>query len=289
MPEVRNESGSNVNPRRNSRTVPQARYWLLTIPQNDFVPYLPPGIAYIKGQMETGSETGYLHWQVLAIFDGKVRLASVKRIFGERIHAEPTKSVAAEEYVWKEETRVDGTQFCLGTRPVRRNNSEDWSLVREKAKAGLLDDVPADMYIRFYRTLKEIARDNMVHPPDLDNCAGVWIWGPPGMGKSTMARTDYPNAYLKPCNKWWDGYRGHDNVIIDDFDKNHEVLGHHLKIWADKFSFIAETKGGAITIRPKKIVVTSNYMIQDIFVHDVVLAQAIMRRFVVIHIPLRRF
>jgi len=41
----------------------QARYWLLTIPQHDFVPFQHPSVTYIKGQLEL-SESGFLHWQV---------------------------------------------------------------------------------------------------------------------------------------------------------------------------------------------------------------------------------
>lgn len=239
--------------------------------------------------MEEGGNTGYRHWQLLAVFTKKVRLQGVKSVFGEQAHAELSRSSAASDYVWKEDTRIEGTQFELGVLPICRNSAEDWRRVRELAKAGDLEAIPDDIYIRFYRTLKEIKRDHMIVVPDLEDVCGVWIYGPPGYGKSHKARADYPGAYLKPCNKWWDGYRDHDNVILDDFDKNHSVLGHHLKIWADKYSFIAETKGGAIQIRPKKVVITSNYAIRDIFVDDAVLCEAIERRFRIIHIAIRLF
>lgn len=58
-----------------------------------------------------------------------------------------------------------------------------------------------------------------------------------------------------------------------------------MKLWGDRYSFLAETKGGAINIRPKKIVITSNYKIEDLF-EDTVLAAAIRRRFEVKYFPL---
>lgn len=93
----------------------QGKYWLLTIPHEHFLPYLPPGCDWIRGQLETGEGTAYLHWQVCCLFSKKVSLAQVRGVFGN-YHAELTRSEAATEYVWKELTRVDGTQFELGKR-----------------------------------------------------------------------------------------------------------------------------------------------------------------------------
>lgn len=53
---------------------PQARYWLLTIPQYAYMPYLPPACVYIRGQLESGSTNAYLHWQLLVLFAQKVYL-----------------------------------------------------------------------------------------------------------------------------------------------------------------------------------------------------------------------
>lgn len=151
----------------------------------------------------------------------------------------------------------------------------------DTAKKGDLDDVDKDLLIRHYHAFKRIKQDYQVAPPPLDECCGYWYYGPPNTGKSYAARERHPGYYDKPCNKWFDGYRGEETIILDDFDHQHKVLGHHLKRWADRYAFPAEQKGTTVQIRPKRIIVTSNYRIEEIFCEDPVLVRALERRFTV--------
>lgn len=112
-----------------------------------------------------------------------------------------------------------------------------------------------------------------------------WIYGPPGSGKTKYVFDTYDidNLYIKNAKtKWWDGYNGQEIVLIDDFDMDCVHQGHYLKIWADRYPVNCEVKGGSRLIRPKKIIVTSNYTIGQLF-FDSEMAAAINRRFKSIH------
>ena len=98
-----------------------ARHWMLTIREQDFSPGpQPESVAYLCGQLEVGEGAGgYSHWQLYAVFTSPLRLSGVKRMF-PTAHAEPTRSSAAEAYCSKEATRVAGTGFEWGRKPMRR-------------------------------------------------------------------------------------------------------------------------------------------------------------------------
>jgi hypothetical protein len=151
----------------------------------------------------------------------------------------------------------------------------------ELAQEGNLEAIKTEYPIEFiskYKTLKDIKKDYMKPVPDLSGpLTNEWRWGPKGTGKTRTVCLEYPGYYDKMCNKWWDGYQGEDVVLIDDLDENHKCLVHHLKVWAQHKPFIAETKNGAIKIRPKKIIVTSNCRISDLAVG--VHREALERRF----------
>jgi len=187
----------------------QARYWMLTIPAHEFTPYLPDVCSLVRGQLER-SESGFLHWQLLVAFKTKQSLLGVRRVFGA-FHAEPTRSSAAVDYVWKDETYVNGTRFELGKVPFQRNNAEHWEEVWHNAVQGNLMEIPADIRVQNYRTLRAITADFAL-PVGMERTCLVF-WGRTGTGKSRRAWQEAgSNAYSKdPLSKFWCGYNGQEN------------------------------------------------------------------------------
>lgn len=231
------------------------RIWMGTIPQQSFVPFLHSGVAYIRGQLEQG-ESGYLHWQVIVYFGRVVRLSAIKKIYGDDSHWELSRSTAADEYVWKENTRVTNTQFELGNKPLKRNCSKDWDSIKDCAKRGRLDDIPSDVFVRSYQSLRRIASDFM-EPVAIEREVIVF-WGRTGSGKSRRAWDEAGlNAYPKdPRTKFWDGYRNHEHVVIDEFRGGIDVA--HLLRWFDRYPVIVEVKGSSVVLAARKIWITSN-------------------------------
>lgn len=97
-----------------------------------------------------------------------------------------------------------------------------------------------------------------------------------------MVHTDFTGTlYVKPQNKWFDGYIDQQLIYIEDFDS--PCLGHLLKIWADKWECDGEVKGGIVQLRHIRFIITSNYHPDDLWPNDSKMCEAITRRFHFIH------
>lgn len=232
---------------------------------------------------EKGAE-GTPHLQGYITFRLMKRLAAMKKLI-PRAHFELARGTSADNikycskdgHVWQKGTPPDESRLA-GAKRGASVSADKYAAAFTLAKAGRFDEMDPSLFFRHYRTVLQIRKDYMKPPPDLDGVCGLWFWGPPRTGKSRRARYEYPDAYLKLQNKWWDGYVDQESVLLDDLDDN--FLGHHLKIWADRYSFLAEIKGGALAIRPKRFIVTCNYSIADIFQAKCpILAAAIESRF----------
>lgn len=236
--------------------------------------------SYLVYGVEKCPKTGKQHWQGYVILLVKHRLQSLKKKSSTR---EWHWSVARESpQVNRAYCVKDGDFQEVGTIQLTVHQARDQRLtqIRDLARSGKIEDVgdlyPSE-YIRYIGNLERIAKRNMVTADDLDSVTGIWIEGSSGCGKTRYVKENYPDAYDKLPNKWWDGYQGEDYVLIDDLSPQHEMLGYHLKRWCDLYSFPAETKGGMTNIRPKKIIITTQYTMRAIFA-DNALVDALKRR-----------
>ena len=234
-----------------------SQWYIITWPALKYVyapSVLPEGLDYIRGQLEL-SESGLLHWQIVLHTCRKQRSSFVRKLFPSA-HVETTRSAAALAYVHKEDTSVSDTRFEIGQKPMRRNQTNDWEDIWIKAKAGDLINIPADVRIRSYSTLRRIQKDYMV-PGALDRQVFVF-YGPTGTGKSRRAWDEAGvMAFPKdPCTKFWDGYNSHEHVVIDEFRGSIGIS--HILRWFDRYPVVIEIKGGALCFTATKIWITSN-------------------------------
>lgn len=236
----------------------KARYWMLTIPTQHQPEFPEPYADYIyaKGQKEI-APSGLIHWQAFVQFSKPVTLNLCKAFFCTQAHCEPSRSKAAEEYVWKESTRVPYSQFEFGRKPLQRNSKTDWETVRTNAKNGNFDDIDPDVFVRHYTSLKRI-RVDYTEPIWRENIEVSIYWGGTALGKTRRAWHEAgSDVYVKdPNTKWWDGYKGEANVIIDEFTG--VIAINHILRWLDRYPCMAEVKGYSTPLRASKFWITSN-------------------------------
>lgn len=185
---------------------------------------------------------------------------------------------AVERYCKKDGDFISSIDIQSAAQKKAKNNKELLEMTPKEAveqgKINLLQ-LPALIKARGMFNMLEEAKDH-------DSVRGIWYHGAPGVGKSWKARRENPGCFLKQQNKWWDGYEGQDVVLLDDFDKSGACLGHHMKIWADRYACTGEIKGGMIPLNFSKFIITSNYTPSEIWPDDEILCQAITRRFEVL-------
>lgn len=211
-------------------------------------------------------ESGTPHLQGYIMFARAYRFKSVKDRFFPRCHIEVAAGSIGSNIKY---CSKDGEYREFGERPtgVREGGTSSRGELaikfRDAMDAGRdrLDDFAAEEPGTWYYSGHNLLRNYVMlkRPIDRPNIEVLWIYGPPGSGKSRKAHEMYPNAYIKePRTKWWSGYQFEEDVIIDDFGPNGIDINHLLR-WFDRYKCLVESKGGMIALYAFKFVVTSNF------------------------------
>lgn len=223
--------------------------------------------------------TGREHLQCFCVLKKRMRRSALSSATHKSIHWEPMNGSLEDNEAY---CSKDRDVMVHGTRPLTGGERERlrWTQARKALiETGDVNKVEDDqIFVQHYSAISAIANHNARRPDALDDVCGEWHFGIPKSGKS-FAAFSHPTFYFKMPNKWWDGYRGEEVVVLDDVSPRHkEWLGDFLKIWCDRYAFRGEIKNGGGMFRPKKFIVTSNYSIYECFAGCEDIA-AIRRRF----------
>lgn len=245
---------------------------------------------YVIYGREVGQD-GTPHLQGYVYFHNARQRKAVSRLL-PRAHLAPANGSAAQNRTY---CTKDGDFTEFGDIPMEREmaqrkggagNAARYATAIQQAERGELDVIRRDdpqLYLLHGVRLESLYAP-IALPLDGDLLHEWWV-GPSGSGKSRLLWELYPNHFAKALNKWWDRYRHEDIVAIEEWAPKNDCTASALKKWADRYPFPGEIKGGCKQrLRPKKIIVLSNYTPQQCFLNNEDL-EPILRRFTVINFP----
>lgn len=207
---------------------------------------------YIICGKETG-EQGTKHIQGYLEFNKVYRFSGIKKLM-PRAHLEIRKGTReqARDYCMKEGDFWERGNWAAGGQGKRTDLDFIRNLAQEEGMRSVtaVGNAQQIKIAEKYLTYNEEPRD---WKPEV-----IWFHGPTGTGKSQRAHEMCGEDTYRKANgaKWWNGYDGHENVIIDDFRDSWWSLTDMLSI-LDKYEHRVECKGGERQLRAKRIIVTS--------------------------------
>lgn len=193
-------------------------------------------------------------------FRTRRKLTTIKKL-NERIHWENRLGTRdqAIAYCNKNETRICGPFMAGELQPMLQGRRSDLESIREmlagKEPLKRVADEHFGDFIRYHRGFREYKiLCGMSQRTWKTNV--VVLTGRTGIGKSRYCQETYQNAFWKRKGEWWDGYDGHEHVIIDEF-YGWLPIDTMLRIM-DRYPLMVDTKGGAVNFEAKVICITSN-------------------------------
>lgn len=244
----------------------QNKYWCFT--SFDIEMCLKPKpnsfITYIIGGLETCPETKKQHIQGYLECSTKRTINAIKKELNcQSMHLEQRRGSQEEAINY---CKKDGNIMEFGIKSENTGQGKRTDLIEYKkaVKDGKsefeLMENHYDTWIRYDKLsmrIREAQLDNTKKPmPTV-----IVFHGETGKGKSMLAHliAEYycSDPYRLTGNtKWWDGYKGQDCIIMDDYEG--DMTEKHFLQLTDRYKFRAEIKGGFTYIIASLIFITCN-------------------------------
>lgn len=206
-------------------------------------------------------ESGTFHWQGYCELRKPVRMSTILG-HGRKWHVERRRGTPDEAITY---CRKDGNYVEWGTKRSQGQRN-DLDKVRSTALESGMREVTATCNAQGIRVAEKFLTYN--EPGRCWKPHVTYITGASGIGKSRRARELCSDDVYTKSNgtKWWNGYDGHEDVIIDDFRDSWWSLTYMLGI-LDRYPFELEYKGGSRQLLCKRIVITSIKKLDELYVN----------------------
>lgn len=239
----------------------------------------PENVKYAIYQLEQG-ENGTRHLQGYLELDKPTRISAIK-VYLPTAHLETRKGTReqAREYCKKNDTRIDGPWEHGLWNTSGQGRRTDIERLHELLKSNTnerdIRDKEFGLWTRHYRAIERYKL--LDHAIERQWKTEVYVLiDEPGTGKSRWCMEQTKDAYWKQNSKWWCGYDGTSDVVLDDF-YGWLPFSTLLNI-CDRYPCKVETKGGQVNFAAKKIFITSNVHWTSWYTNEKIDIRAFKRR-----------
>lgn len=246
----------------------RARGWVMTLNNfsemeyRDIVTFMKNETEYGVIGIERGS-SGTPHLQMHMEFKNMKSAKQLKAI-NNRMHIEKRKGTKeqAAEYCKKE-----GMYEEFGKLKDEKGKRNDLLEVKKAVQEGktmnqIIEVAQGYQALKYAETLRKY-----ICPRRDWKTRVYWLWGETGTGKSQRAfsMTEPGTRWISMDSlKWWDGYDGERDVIIEDFRGCDCKLKTLLRIF-DRYEYRVEVKGGSTQLLAQRIFVTCPFPPEGVY------------------------
>jgi len=251
------------------------------------------GAKYLVYGKEIAPKTGTPHLQGYISFKNSRSFKAIHDAITGSCWMKVAKGTATQNRRYCSKSATDDNPiFELGDIPsdsvsTANKNNERYKEALLLAREGKLEEIAQDyssLHCRFQPYYERQMHEHAPKPsPNPHAACGIWLYGGKNTGKTYSAINSY-NCWVKDISKSFDGYPAdpHTNICLEEVEPQHGPwLGYFLKQWTNPPAFKANIKYGTRYIRPRLVVVTSNFLIEEIFT-DLRICDPLKDRFKVI-------
>ena len=217
---------------------------------------------YILIGKEVGKKTEKTHWQGFIQFETQTTFKAVKKRLPDGVHIEACVGTAKQNQKYcKKEGNILLEEGEMKTQGQRTDLKEVFEKIKKNVPMiQIAEEYPGD-FVRYHGGFKEYRR--LVQKENTKGFRKIdveFICGPTGCGKTRYAVEACGDTEFFKIEgselKWWDGYEGQPNLIIDEYANDIKIT-KMLNI-LDGYQLRLPVKGSFTYAAWTKVFITSN-------------------------------